>query len=181
GHGPLPGPFPGPIVGEPGHGPLPGPFPGPIVGEPGPFPGPLPGTETHGSTDTHPGPVLDGVPTIDHLAPPPNPNGYVNTFISPLYDGTNGTLDFHEVGPSFWTLPIGRNDVDLATSTFTIPAALVGTWDGGIPPEARYNPEDNTYTIHSWPITNVQIVNLDGQESVILTVHAVPSELANPV
>ncbi len=89
-------------------------------------------------------------------ATPPHPDGYVNGFIEPLFDG----LTYNETGVSTWTLPISASDVDQANNNFVVDASEVGTWEGGLPPEATDN-GDGTYTIHSWPISGV-VDNGDG-------------------
>lgn len=86
-------------------------------------------------------------PPPEGEAPPPHPDGYVNEFILPLYDG----LTYDSEGQSTWTLPIDASAVDLETSTFVVSAEMVGTWEGGLPPEATDN-GDGTYTIQCWPI-----------------------------
>ena len=87
----------------------------------------------------------------DGKAPPPDPDGYVNDFIAPLFDGTNGTVDT-EAGT--WTLPISSDSVNVEDNSFVISADAVGDWGGEIPPEATDN-GDGTYTINSWPIDSL--------------------------
>lgn len=98
----------------------------------------------------------DSPPPEGGDVPPPHPEGYVNEFIRPLYDG----LTYNEGGTSTWTLAIDPATVNLEESTFVVSASQVGTWEGGIPPEATDN-GDGTYTIQSWPVEGMT-VNGDG-------------------
>ncbi|MBF0375148.1 MAG: hypothetical protein HQL39_17235 [Alphaproteobacteria bacterium] len=99
--------------------------------------------------------------------PPPHPDGYVNEFIAPLFEG----LTYNEGGTSTWTLPVSADNVDMAASTFVVSADQVGEgeWEGGIPPEATDN-GDGTYTIQSWPITGVTD-NGDGTVTLDVDIH----------
>ena len=84
--------------------------------------------------------------------PPPYPEGYVNEFIAPLFDGTNGTLEYNEDGLSSWTVPCPIDAVDMEHNSFTVDSSLVGEWEGGIPPEAHSSEDGDGYVINSWPI-----------------------------
>lgn len=104
--------------------------------------------------------------------PPPHPEGYVNEFILPLYDG----LTYNEGDVSTWTLPIDASAVDVASSTFVVSESQVGTWEGGIPPEATDN-GDGTYTIQCWPVS-AMVDNGDG--TVTLSVDIGPYVSGSP-
>jgi hypothetical protein len=112
-----------------------------------------------------------------HGTTPPDPNGYVNEFILPLFEGGSDPaewgLDYDEDGPSSWTLPIDMSDVDLGSSTFVISGDMVGEWEGGIPPEAVGPDADGNYTIQSWPIAEV-IDNGDGTVTLVFDIEEMP-------
>lgn len=92
--------------------------------------------------------MTEGAP--EGVCPPPHPEGYVNGFIEPLFEG----LDYVEGGESTWTLSIDAAAVNAEDFTFVVSADQVGTWEGGIPPEATDN-GDGTYTIQCWPFDSV--------------------------
>jgi hypothetical protein len=92
----------------------------------------------------------------------------VNEFIAPLFEG----LDYNPEGPSAWTLPISADQVNVDNSTFTVSADQVGTWEGGLPPEATDN-NDGTYTIQSWPMSGM-VDNGDGTVTLTVDVGQMP-------
>lgn len=108
---------------------------------------PTPPTGSEGG-ETTPPMTEDGPP--EGVCPPPHPEGYVNGFIEPLFEG----LDYVEDGDSSWTLPIDPAAVNSEDFTFVVSADECGTWEGGIPPEATDN-GDGTYTIQCWPFDSV--------------------------
>lgn len=140
----------------------PPPPPGGEVPPPPPPGGDMPPPPPPGGDMPPPPPAGDEMPPPpppgggDMAAPPPHPDGYVNEFIAPLFEG----LEYNAEGPSSWTLPVSADQVDLENSTFTVSADQVGSWEGGIPPEAKDN-GDGTYTIHSWPMSGM-VDNGDG-------------------
>ncbi|MFC3231039.1 hypothetical protein ACFOGJ_27580 [Marinibaculum pumilum] len=108
-----------------------------------------------GSEPPPPPPMGDGSepppPFEAGEAPPPHPDGYVNGFIEPLYEG----LEYDTEASTYsWTLEIDPENVDLENNTFVVSADQVGEWEGGIPPEATDN-GDGTYTIQCWPIDSL--------------------------
>jgi hypothetical protein len=113
-------------------------------------------------------PPPDQPPPPDRV-PPPHPDGYVNEFIQPLYSGLVAN------GPdSSWTLPIPASAVDLANSTFVVQADQVGTWAGGIPPEAHPN-ADGSYTISCWPMQGEVVDNGDGTCTIKVDIGSPPA------
>ncbi|HLA34104.1 MAG TPA: hypothetical protein VJ001_04460 [Rhodocyclaceae bacterium] len=121
------------------------------------------------------------IPDLPHhldRVPPPHPDGYVNEFILPLYD--DGALQYNAGGVSTWNLPISRDAVNLATSTFVIPASEVGTWAGGIPPEAHLNPDGNSYTITCWPMQPPVQENPDGTVTINVLIPPISSYPSAP-
>ena len=91
-------------------------------------------------------------PMGDHMdgdTPPPHPDGPVNEFIAPLFEG----LNFDGEGDSTWTLPISEDSVNVEDNSFVISAEHLGD-PSMLPPEATDN-GDGTYTINSWPIESV--------------------------
>jgi len=80
---------------------------------------------------------------------PPHPDGHVNEFIAPLYEG----LDYDGEGETTWTLPIGEDAVNIEENSFVIAAEHLGSAEF-LPPEATDN-GDGTYTINSWSIESV--------------------------
>jgi len=90
-------------------------------------------------------------PMGDHMdgdTPPPHPDGPVNEFIAPLFDGLN-----FDGSDSTWTLPISADAVNVEDNSFVISAEHLGD-SSMLPPEATDN-GDGTYTINSWPIESV--------------------------
>ncbi|MBI4566830.1 MAG: hypothetical protein HY719_00370, partial [Planctomycetes bacterium] len=95
--------------------------------------------------------------------PPPNPTGYVNDFIQPMFEGApagvNGEpawgLTYNAADPaaSAWTLPLPPESVNVAEGTITVPAEMVNA-TSFLPPEAMPNP-DGSYTVNSWPISDL--------------------------
>jgi len=81
--------------------------------------------------------------------PPPHPDGPVNEFIAPIFEG----LNFDGDGDSTWNLPISADAVNVEDNSFVISAEYLGN-PSMLPPEATDN-GDGTYTINSWPIDNV--------------------------
>jgi len=130
------------------------------------------------TTGSEPPPPEDKVgsepPPPEGDAPPPHPEDYVNDFIAPLFEG----LEYNSEGPSTWTLPISADQVDAEAGTFVVSADQVGTWDGGLPPEAIDN-GDGTYTIHSWPISEVAD-NGDGTVTLTVDIGQAPGEGGEP-
>jgi hypothetical protein len=104
-------------------------------------------------------------------APPPHPDGYVNGFVAPLFEG----LSYNSEGPSSWTLPVSADQVDVENSTFTVSADQVGSWEGGIPPEAKDN-GDGTYTIQSWPMSGM-VDNGDGTVTLTVDIGPMPGSM----
>jgi len=90
--------------------------------------------------DKHMGEHMDGD------TPPPHPDGHVNEFIAPLFDG----LNYEDGGDSTWNLPISADAVNVEENSFVISGEMLGD-PSMLPPEATDN-GDGTYTINSWPI-----------------------------
>lgn len=143
----------------------------PLTGEP--MEGEMPPPEGDVAINPLTGEPMEGeMPPPEGDVPPPHPDGYVNEFIAPLFDGTNGTLEYSEDGPSSWTVPCPPDAVDMEHNCFTVGSDLVGEWEGGIPPEAHPSEDGNGYVINSWPISDM-VDNGDG--TVTLTV-----DIGNP-
>ncbi|MEW5774644.1 MAG: hypothetical protein AB1916_14090 [Thermodesulfobacteriota bacterium] len=132
-----------------------------------------------------PGEMGPGMEGMEGHVPPPHPTGFVNPFIEPLFEGAPAGaegepawgLNYNEANPaeSTWTLPLSPDQVDLEGGHIVIPGDMVGD-PTNLPPEATDN-GDGTYTINTWPISNMAD---NGDGTITLTVDIGPPPTAPP-